>query len=230
MTVPFVAFALLLAVLLMFALLKTNPATLAGVIRLLGPVLLGIFGLGLLMAGRAGVGGLLLAGAAGWYGAVRKRLPQKRSRGQQSSVRSAALEMTLDHDTGALEGVVLAGRFEGRPLGGMTLEELLELYGELAKDEESLQLLEAYLDGKFPVWRERTNAHNRDGQRSPPRTGRMTKEEAYQILGLETGAPAADIRKAHRRLMQRLHPDLGGSSFLAARINEARDILLHDHD
>lgn len=232
MTVPFVAFALLLVLLLAAAaLLKANPASIAGAIRLVGPILIGVFGLGLLLAGRAAIGGVLLAMAAAWYGAVRGRRKTQRARsGHRSSVRSAALEMELDHDSGGLEGTVLAGRFEGRQLGAMGLEELLELYEELTGDEESRQLLEAYLDGKFPVWREGTNMGGGDRQRGAARTGRMTKEEAYQILGLETGAPAADIRKAHRHLMQRLHPDMGGSSFLAARINEARDVLLSDHD
>jgi hypothetical protein len=91
-------------------------------------------------------------------------------------------------------------------------------------------LLETYLDGRFPVWREDPDARGGEGLGVPPGTGAMTKQEAYKILGLEAGATAADIRKAHRRLMQRLHPDLGGTSFLAARINEAKDVLLTNHN
>ena len=105
----------------------------------------------------------------------------------------------------------------------------MELYRELAGDCESRQLLETYLDGRFPVWRRDAKANDGDGQGVAPGSGAMTKEEAYKVLGLEAGATAADIRKAHRRLMQRLHPDLGGSSFLAARINEAKDVLLSNH-
>jgi DnaJ-domain-containing protein 1 len=112
----------------------------------------------------------------------------------------------------------------------MALSELVDLLGELSGDAESRQLLETYLDGRFPVWREDAHAHDGDRERVAPGAGAMTKQEAYKVLGLETGASAADVRKAHRRLMQRLHPDLGGSSFLAARINEAKDILLSDHD
>jgi hypothetical protein len=144
-------------------------------------------------------------------------------------VRTAALEMELDHDTGSLEGMVLAGRLEGRELRALSLPELLVLREELAADSESLQLLETYLDGRFPVWREDAQANAGDGQGAAPASGAVTEEEAYKILGLEPGASAADIRKAHRRLMQRLHPDLGGSSFLAARINAAKDILLSKH-
>ena len=107
--------------------------------------------------------------------------------------------------------------------------ELVALYRELAGDFESRQLLEAYLDSRFPVWRQNAKADNGNGLGGAPGSGAMTKEEAYKVLGLETGAAAADVRKAHRRLMQRLHPDLGGSSFLAARINEAKDVLLSDH-
>src|SRR5690606_19975987 len=96
-------------------------------------------------------------------------------------------------------------------------------------DSESRQLLETYLDGRFPVWREDAETHSGDRQGVAPGSGSMTKEEAYQILGLEAGAATADIRKAHRRLIQRLHPDIGGTSFLAARINEAKDVLLSNH-
>ncbi|MCT7375659.1 DnaJ domain-containing protein [Chelativorans salis] len=231
MTVPFVAFALLL-VLLLAALVFTraSPAGIANALRLAGPVVLGLAGLVMLFTGRAGLGGMLLSGAAAWLGSNQLRGNTKRAGGQRSTVRSAALEMELDHDTGALEGAVLVGRYEGRRLADMSLEELLALRAELDGDGESLQLLETYLDSRFPVWRESADAHESGRHRGARSAGRMTKEEAYEVLGLKAGAPAAEIRKAHRRLMQRLHPDMGGSSFLAARINEARDVLLSDHE
>ncbi|WP_173932160.1 DnaJ domain-containing protein [Chelativorans sp. Marseille-P2723] len=230
MTVPFAFFAILLvAALATFALTRASPARVASAIRLAGPIVLGIAGIVMLFAGRAGLGGMLLSGAAAWFGSSRMRLGSRPSPGYKSSVRSAALEMQLDHDTGALEGVVLAGRHEGRRLSAMSLEDLLSLRTELAGDEESLQLLETYLDSRFAAWRENLNADQNRRQRGSPGSSRMTKEEAYEILGLEAGASAAEIRKAHRRLMQRLHPDMGGSAFLAARINEARDVLLSEH-
>ncbi len=213
------------------AFMRVDPARLAGAIRLAGPITLAVAGVVLALLGRGGVAGVLLSGALGWYGYTRRRRgAQKPTPGKRSSVRTAALEMELDHDSGGLEGMVLAGTFEGRMLGALNLSELLTLYGELSGDAESRQLLEAYLDGRHPVWRENLEADVRRGQRVAPGSGPMTKEEAYKVLGLETGATAADIRKAHRSLMQRLHPDVGGSSFLAARINEAKDVLLSDHN
>ena len=150
--------------------------------------------------------------------------------GKRSTVRTAALEMELDHDTGGLEGLVLAGRHEGKMLGAMGMAELQQLYRELPGDPESRQLLETYLDGRFPIWRKDAETNGGEGLGVAPGSGAMTKEEAYKVLGLEAGAAAADVRKAHRRLMQRLHPDIGGTSFLAARINEAKDILLSNHN
>lgn len=220
---------LLLLALAAFAFTRATPASLASTVRLAGPVLLGFAGMVLLLTGRAGLGGMLLSGAAAWLGSGSFRRARKPSPGQKSGVRSAALEMELDHDTGVLSGVVLAGRYEGRVLAGMSLEELLDLRRELADDSESLQLLETYLDSRFPLWRESADADENGRERNAPRPGPMSEEEAYQVLGLEAGASPAEIRKAHRRLMQRLHPDMGGSSFLAARINEARDVLLSDH-
>jgi hypothetical protein len=223
-----------LAVLLMMtalfaAFLRLDAASLADGLRTAGPVVLGVAGVVVLLTGRAGLGGMMLSGAAAWYGASHARSGRKKTPGQRSTVRTAALEMELAHDTGVLEGQVLAGRFESRMLGSMDLGELKELYGELSRDQESRQLLETYLDGRFPVWRDNAKPNGGERHGVAPGSSAMTKEEAYQILGLESGATATDIRKAHRRLMQRLHPDLGGTSFLAARINEAKDVLLSNH-
>ncbi len=209
---------------------RVDAGRLADGLRLAGPVVLGLAGVALLFTGRAAFAGVLIPAALGWYMRGRARRGARPTPGLKSSVRTAALEMELDHDTGRLEGVVLAGRHEGRALAELDRQALLSLRGELAGDGESLQLLEAYLDGRFPVWRDDAQPHADRREGSPPASGPMTKEEAYKVLGLEAGASAADIRKAHRRLMQRMHPDLGGSTFLAARINEAKDVLLSGHN
>ncbi len=214
---------------LLAAFLRVDASKLAGGLRIAGPTVLGLVGVTMLLFGRAAIGGMMLSGAAAWYGATRKKRAGTKARNQRSTVRTAALEMELDHDTGGLEGLVLAGTHESRTLGSLNLDELRQLYGELSGDPESRQLLETYLDGRFPVWRENAQSNGGDGQGVAPGSGAMTKEEAYKILGLEAGAATADIRKAHRRLIQRLHPDIGGTSFLAARINEAKDVLLSNH-
>lgn len=222
---------MLAAALVVGTFLKASPAALASTIRIAGPALLVVAGFSLVAIGRAGLGSLLVGAGLAWLGfsqlSRRKEKPKPQPR---AMVRTAALEMELDHDTAALEGIVLAGRSEGRVLGKMNQAELVALYRELSADSESRQLLEAYLDSRFPAWRK--NAKTNRGQRlgRAPGSGPMTKEEAYKILGLEAGAAAADVRKAHRRLMQRLHPDIGRTSFLAARINEAKDVLLSDHN
>lgn len=226
----YLAGAALVLLLLSYAVTKANPARVADGVRVAGPLLLGIAALVLLVTGRAGAGFSLGGLAVGWYTAMRRRRAARPTPGGRSHVRTAALEMELDHDSGGLEGLVLAGRFEGRELSGLGLAELLVLRGELASDAESLQLLETYLDGRFPVWRDDVEADVHGRERGAPASGAMSKQEAYKILGLEPGASTADIRKAHRRLMQRLHPDIGGTSFLAARINEAKDILLSEQD
>jgi hypothetical protein len=220
---------LLVALGLVAAFMRVDAARLAGGLRLAGPAILALVGILMTITGRAAVGGMLLSGAVAWYGLGRSRGRASKPRGQRSTVRTAALEMELDHDTGTLEGIVLAGRHEQKILSGMSLKELKALHKELAGDGESRQLLETYLDGRFPAWRDNVKPDADDRHGVSPGSGPMTKEEAYKVLGLEAGATTADIRKAHRRLMQRLHPDLGGTSFLAARINEAKDVLLSNH-
>ena len=231
MSFPFFFFALLLLLTLgSFAFLNANPKRVANTLRIAGPTLLALAGVVMLFAGRAGIGGMLLSAAVAWFGSARLKMRQVKKPGQKSIVRSAALEMELDHDSGALSGSVLAGRHEGRRLADMTLEELLSLYAELESDEESLRLLETYLDSEFPAWRDSTQSDGDRGEGVAPGTGPMTEEEAYEVLGLERGATVAQIREAHRRLMQRLHPDMGGTSSLAARVNQARDVLLSAHE
>jgi len=165
--------------------------------------------------------GWLPFGPAG-FGQRTSRTPR-----QVSRVRSAFLEMELDHDTGAMRGRILAGAHEGVPLEALDVATLVGLLAGI--DEESRALLAAYLDRREPRWRENADGDATAGQGAPSRSGKMTQEEAYQILGVEAGASAAEIGRAHRTLMKKLHPDQGGSTYLAARVNEAKDILLRRH-
>ena len=147
--------------------------------------------------------------------------------GQASTVQSEYIRMTLDHDSGEIGGEVLAGRFEGRKLAQLDLDELLELLRECGHDEESAAMLQAYLDRVHGEdWRE--HAGEREQRRADAAGDTMSREEALQVLGLEGDPGEAEIIEAHRRLMQKLHPDRGGSSYLAARINQAKDTLLGD--
>lgn len=146
--------------------------------------------------------------------------------GQRSTVRSAYFEMSLDHDSGRLAGKVVAGAMAGRELDGLDEAALAELVREVAGDPDSRALLEAYLERRFPGRREHVDddAGARQGGARP--TQAMSEEEAHQILGLEPGASPEAVRAAHRALIKRLHPDQGGSTWLAAKINEAKEVLL----
>jgi hypothetical protein len=149
------------------------------------------------------------------------------SPGQTSKVRSRAIEMELDHDSGEMHGTFVGGKYAGVALEALDRAALVSILPEL--DEESRALLEAYLDRREPGWREHIEEDAGAGTRQPPRHGPMTEEEACQILGIEPGASAIEIRRAHRTLMKKLHPDQGGSTYLATRVNEAKEILLRRH-
>lgn len=144
---------------------------------------------------------------------------------QASEVESAYLRMYLDHDSGAMDGEVKQGRFQGRRLKGLDLTALLAFLQEVSADPDSVGLVEAYLDRTHPDWRQ-TAGSGESSAANPPSSSTMTAEEAYRILGLEAGAGNDDIKAAYRRLMGQLHPDHGGSDYLAAKVNQAKDFLL----
>jgi hypothetical protein len=152
-----------------------------------------------------------------------------RRAGSSSTVRSSYFEMSLDHDSGAMNGRVIAGKQAGKALDDLDEAALLDLAREVAADAPSAALLEAYLDRRMPGWREHVEGDRAAGAGGTADTGAMTDEQAYEILGLLPGASEAEIRAAHRRLMMRVHPDQGGSTFLAAKINQAKDWLLGKH-
>ena len=217
----------LLAVLL-HAFIRTPPPVLARRLRMASGIALLLVGVVLLLLGRFALA--LPVGFTGFM-ILRREAGMRRTdpAGQRSSVRSAGLDMALDHDTGEMDGKVLAGRHDGRMLSELRLSELLEIAEDFRGDADSLRLLESYLDRTQPGWRDDIHADEAERQRAPLGAGGMSTKEAYQILGLEPGASEAEVREAHRRLMKQVHPDRGGSAALAAKINEAKDRVLGKH-
>ena len=145
--------------------------------------------------------------------------------GNVSKVRSRYFAMALDHDTGTVDGRVLSGAFAGSDLIDLGEAETLALLAEIETDADSLHLLESWLDANRAGWREyfaQTAGEQQEATAAPT----DARAEAYEVLGLQPGASDEAIRAAHRELMKAVHPDHGGSSYLAARINQARDLLL----
>jgi len=212
---------------------KANPRTLAPILKASGGV--GALAAATLLAARGRIDLALPLGAAGlsllgWlpFGPAGVFQRSQKSPGQVSQVRSAFIEMELDHDTGAMRGHILAGQYEGAALDTLEVATLTGLLPTI--DEESRALLMAYLDRREPAWRDHVQGDPAAGTAdSSWSSGKMTEQEAYQILGLQPGASTEEIGRAHRALMKKLHPDQGGSTYLAARVNEAKDILLRRH-
>jgi hypothetical protein len=231
MTVLFGIVALAILLWMAQKYLQADPKKLAAVLKLSGGIVLLAAAALLAVRGEIAIAAPLAAaglGLLGWlpFGPAGFGSRTQKTPGQASRVRSAFLDMELDHDTGAMRGTVIAGKYQGKALEALDVPTLLGLLTEI--DEESRALLAAYLDRRDPGWREHAQADAAAGRGGTPR-GPMTHEEAYQILGLQPGAKTEDIVSAHRALMKKLHPDLGGTNYLAARINEAKDTLLRQH-
>lgn len=214
---------------------STNPQKLAAGLRIAGGIALLLVAAVLLvrlppLAFPVALFGFALLGLPyrSWFGSSGPFWSSGKSPGQKSDIRTDTLEMELDHDSGHMEGRCLTGRFTGRTLSSLSDEELLLLLDELrATDAQGASLIEAYLDRRAPG-REKGTDNAKKEQARTRRGGRvrMPREEAYEVLGLNKDASDEEIRAAHRRLMMKLHPDQGGSTYLAARINEAKDVLL----
>jgi DnaJ domain len=218
---------------LVYLFVNADPARLARGLKVTGIVIAVLAVATLAISGR--LAALLMPLAMLMPALIRVRSLLDRFRppsgGQTSTVATPFLRMTLDHDTGSMTGTILRGRFSGMRIEELGSADLLALLRECrAEDEEGARLLEAYLDRFQPDWRDELAGGGTSGGGSGggarPASGDVTVEEAYAILGLAPGADAEAIKEAHRRLMVKLHPDHGGSDYLATKINRARDVLL----
>jgi len=223
--------ALLLGLTLAKAYVRANPAAMAHALRagagaaaLVGAAVLLLRGLPSYALPLALLGSWLLWGHGGarWSG-----MPGPGGGGvsQTSKAKTDHLEVELDHDTGEISGRVTKGLFAGRSIASLAPVELALLWQDCRfTDPRSAQILEAYLDRMHPTWRD--DMARGEAQMAGGANGRMPLEEAYEILGLKPDASDDEVRRAHRELMMKLHPDRGGSSYLAAKINEAKDVIL----
>jgi DnaJ domain len=214
---------------------NTNPAHLAqgvkafvaafSVLASTGLLFTGRFGLALITIGATvmAIRALRQAPAGGVHGFGGSSGGQPHS----SEVRTDTLAMQLDHATGDLDGEVLRGPLAGRTLASLGIAELLDLLAACQRDDpRSVALIETYLDRRQPDWRDEAGEHGQRDHAAPTHTGEMDQATAWSVLGLTPGASEAEIKAAHRRLMTKLHPDHGGSGYLAAQLNQAKDLLL----
>lgn len=233
---------------------NADPRVAARVLIWIGTIVFAVGVLFLIVTGRLALVFYLLPALLPWLLRIRavaraaktfsrmNRTQRGEATGGTSDIETRYLRMRLDHDTGTLWGEVVAGRHNGKTLATMAPADLLDLLAECrAGDPPSAQVLESYLDRHHDGWRvddpagpgaagpgaDEGGGQESAGAAAPP-SAAMSREEALKVLGLDDGDGAGpdDIKAAHRRLMAALHPDHGGSDYLAAKINQARDVLL----
>ena len=219
-------FFLLFAVTGLFWLMAIPAKQRVAVLSTAGPVLVIMAGSLLTLLRRGAIGIPLIIIGVSWWRRNRSKRPIISAEGKKSTVRSANLEMELDHDTGEMDGTILTGRLKGVHLSSLSIEELVSLYLNFRSDTDSISLLESFLDRYYPDWRDRVDSDDSRNRNDTSGFDNMTRQEAYQILGLDPNASQEEIHQAWRRLIKGVHPDNGGSAFLAGKINAARDILL----
>ena len=213
---------------------SAHPAHLAQGVRAFVAAFSALASTGLLFAGRFGLAVITIGATIMAIRALRRATAGGYDGGggasggqpHSSEVTTDTLQMQLDHATGDLDGEVLRGPFAGRSLASLGLADLLDLIAGCQRDDpRSVALLETYLDRRQPDWREHAGRAQGEEQ-SAASTSTMDEATARSILGLAPGASEAEIKAAHRSLMTKLHPDHGGSDYLAAQLNHAKDVLL----
>lgn len=218
---------------------RADAKTLLKVLKRVGIGLIVLAALALIVTGRFGLAlgaaAFLLpwvirtfgtAGAAGG-GAYAGGASGAAAGGGESSIRTRFLHMSLDHASGQLDGEIVGGAQAGRRLSDIDEASLISLLSDYrGQDPQSAQLLEAYLDRTFPDWRQHAASRGEHAHAGSSEPTAMSREDALRILGLEPGASEAEVKAAYHRLIAGLHPDRGGSDYLAAQVNRARDVLL----
>jgi hypothetical protein len=170
----------------------------------------------------------------GLYQKARSRTSSGSS--QHSKVETSLLRMTLDHESGEVDGELLDTVSKGKYLSEFGMSDLISLYILTEKQyPDSTEVLAAYLDRKYGAdWREAANAGNDSGESYQNSRSNneveMTISDAYDVLGLEHNATQEEVIAAHRKLILKLHPDRGGSNYLAAKINQAKDLLVNSNN
>lgn len=140
-----------------------------------------------------------------------------------SKLRTRFLAMELNHQTGDMVGEVLSGRFIGRKLEDLDATQVAQLFSECIEDADSRQVLQAYIERMHPDWE--GNDLSREGAQRDEGNVEMSRGVALEILGLPGDATYDEIVFAHRSLMRKMHPDKGGSDYLAKKINRAKEVL-----
>lgn len=225
--------------------IKANPAVLSRRLRQAGGYFALAFGLLMMVRGEFNVafgaalfGFWLLGTQPGWAARVSGMAGRNWSMGngrrpRVSQVRTPALEMTLNQETGQITGLCTQGPSAGRQLDELSQAECVTFHRWCERtDAPGARLLETYLDRRFAAWREAGHTGYDPGSDTGSRRGeptQMSEHEAYQVLGLAVGADRDEITRAHRRMMKKYHPDHGGSTAMAARVNEAKAVLFRRH-
>lgn len=222
------------------AFVAADPRVVARLVRYIGAAILMLLSIPVFLRGGLAAG-LPLVGLALLLLGKRSPIPlgplsglasglsgkSQRSAGQSSTIETPILSMSLDHDTGDMDGSVRTGRFKGSRLSEMSIDGLQNLLEECQTcDADGAALLQAYIDRhRRDEWRGESQEKQSSSTRGAP-SGSMSEAEAYAILGLEPPVSRAAIAQAHRTLMKKVHPDHGGSTYLASKINQAKDLLL----
>ncbi|MBV9571266.1 MAG: DnaJ domain-containing protein [Alphaproteobacteria bacterium] len=231
------AVALILVLILLHGFTRADPKSLAKGLRYLSAGALALAAAFFLVRGIVPAAVLLGSVAYGVFTQGRMwpgGWPQWHSAGPRTQARQTTrvatdwVDIELDHDTGEMGGRVLKGAFAGKSLHRLTDDEALRFYGEAGiADPETARLIEAWLDRRLGAdWRMKTGEKTASSAQGPGSSSRMTRDEALRVLGLSKESSEEEIRDAYKRLMMNLHPDRGGTDYLAAKINEAKDVLL----